>query len=742
MAGEAPIDLVDAAMPRPSVLVINDKENQRVAIDAMLAPLDVDIVSVNSGRGGLRACLRQTFALILMDVRMPTMDGFETATLIRRRPESSRTPVIFMTAHSREDVQILAAYTSGAVDFMVTPIVPNVLRAKVSVWIDRFVQTEKLHRQSEELERSLAAITVLNRALSESHASTQAILDNVADGILTTDVGGVIESINRSAQDLFGYREHEVIGLPIAALIAPGEPESNDPPTGSPALLVPAAHGGTTQTLGRRQDGSTFALEIEHGQTKVGDESLTLTFVRDISERAAHTEALAHQALHDGLTGLANRTLFTEHVSQALACATRNQESRAILAMDLDGFKWVNDSLGHDQGDRLLQQFAARLVPVMRESDTIARLGGDEFAILPGDATDLAAAATLVWKLQHVLAAGFELDHQVVHVSASIGVAMFPEHGDTPAELLRRADVAMYQAKRSGTGHAVADNAQEELAARQLELLLELRKCVSRSELVLHYQPKIHVDTGVICGVEALVRWQHPARGLLLPGVFMADVERTELLGPLTQWVLNEALRQQRVWYDAGTDLTMAVNISARSLTARSTLLGSLEQAQETWDVKPDRLILELTESALIESEAPRLLERIHNMGIGLSIDDFGTGYSSLSYLKRLPVDEIKIDKSFVTKLANRDENDDDPVIVRSTIELAHNLGLSVVAEGVEDDVALDVLSKYRCDRAQGYFLGRPCPAHELTPRLGVRSAYPEPVSLAGPADEATRPMV
>jgi diguanylate cyclase (GGDEF)-like protein/PAS domain S-box-containing protein len=707
----------------PSVLVINDRESQRVAIDVMLAPLGLEIVAVDSGQAGLRAVLHQTFALILMDVRMPTMDGFETAALIRQRPRSNRTPIMFVTAY-REDEQMLAAYTSGAVDFVLTPIVPDVLRAKVSVWVERFLQTDELHRKSAELRRSLASITTLNQALSDSQASTQAVLDNVADGILTTDETGVIESINRSAQALFGYREDEVIGRPVASLIDPlPKPESGDPDTSSPTLLTPRPQGRTTETLGRRQDGSTFALEIEHGQLEVGDRSLTLTFVRDISERRAQTEALAHQALHDGLTGLANRTLFAEHVSQALASATRNGESRAILVMDLDGFKRVNDSLGHDQGDRLLKQFTDRLVAATRESDTIARLGGDEFAILPGDATDLPAAAAMVWKLQQTCASGFELDEQLVHVSASIGIAIFPEHGQTPAELLRRADVAMYHAKRSGSGHAIVDDAQEELATRQLQLLLDLRNSVSRNELILHYQPKIQLGTGAICGVEALVRWQHPARGVLLPGMFMAEVERSELLAPLTQWVLNEAMRQQRAWQEDGIDLTMAVNISAHSLTARSTLLASLEETQKTWDTKPDRLILELTESALIESDAPRVLTQVHDLGIGLSIDDFGTGYSSLSYLRRLPVDEIKIDRSFVTSLASRGEDDDDAVIVRSTIELAHNLGLTVVAEGVEDGIALDMLGNYRCDRAQGYFLGRPCPAKELTPRLG-REVY------------------
>ena len=597
------------ATARPNVLLISDRENQQGAIAAILAPLGLDIVTVCSERDALHAVERQAFALILMDIRVPGKDGVATAELIGQADQPVRTPIIFVATDAPDDKQVLAARSHGAVDFVLTPIAPDVLEAKVSLWIDRFVQTEELRRKSEELQRLKDSITSLNQLL-------------------------------------------------------------------------------------------------------------TLTFVREVAERQSHLEALSRQAWHDGLTGLANRRLFTEHVAQALASATRKHESRAILLVDLNGFKWVNDSFGYDQGDCLLEQFADRLVAATRESDTIARLGGDAFAILLGDAADLLAAAGVVWKLQQVFAGGFELNQQEVNVSASIGVALFPEHGDTPAQLLRRADVAMHDAKRSGAGYAVADNAQEELATRQLEAMLELRKCVSRSELILHYQPKFQLGTGTICGVEALVRWEHPARGLLLPEMFMADVQRTELLGPLTQWVLNEALRQQRAWDDRGIDLTMAVNISARSLGARSTLLGTLEQAQRAWDIKPDRLIVELTESALIESEAPRLLGRMHDMGIKLSIDDFGTGYSSLSYLQRLPVDEIKIDKSFVTTLANNDEDKDDQVIVRSTIELAHNLGLTVVAEGVEDVAALDIVSRYGCDRAQGYFLGRPCPADELTQRL------------------------
>jgi predicted signal transduction protein with EAL and GGDEF domain len=347
----------------------------------------------------------------------------------------------------------------------------------------------------------------------------------------------------------------------------------------------------------------------------------------------------------------------------------------------------------------------------LRETDTIARLGGDEFAILPGDATDLAAAAAIALKIQRTCAAGFKVNGEVVHVSASIGIALYPEHGKTTAELLRRADVAMYVAKRSGSGHAMCDEAQEKQTAHQLALLIDLRLCIAREELVLHYQPKIDLESREIYGVEALLRWRHPVQGLLQPDSFMPEVERTELIGPVTRWVLNEALRQQRTWRDEGVDLTMAVNISARSLGPSSDLPDTVAELTEIWETPPDRLTLELTEGALVEAAAPGILARLHDMGQSLSIDDFGTGYSSLAYLQRLPVDELKIDRSFVMGLSAAS---DDAVIVRSTIELAHNLGLSVVAEGVEGELSMDVLVAYGCDSAQGYFFSRPCPAEEL----------------------------
>ena len=718
------------AATAPAILVVDDNAAKRLALRAMLAPLGHTVTEADSGRAALRAVLRDTFALILMDVRMPTLDGYETARLIRQRSQSGLTPIIFVTAFGRNEAETATAYASGAVDFIFTPILAEVLRAKVTAFVDLFVQ-------SQTLQRSLEAIATLNAALLDSEVRTQAVLDNVGDGIFMLNEDGLIESANRSAGRLFGFRADEQIGQPFAFVLAPGCQAALD---GIDAAgRKPSSEAGTPkraiETLGRRGDGTVFPMEVELGAMRHGDRTFTLAVVRDISERKSYTEALEHQALHDGLTGLANRTLFGDHVFQALALAKRTNQPRAVLVMDLDGFKQVNDTLGHDHGDSLLRQVGERLVAVLRDTDTVARLGGDEFAILPGDATDLVAAAAVAWKIEQMCEPGFVINHEVVHVTPSVGIALFPEHGTTTAELLHRADLAMYDAKRSGSGHAVFDAAQERELAHRLALLVDLRHCVARDELVLHYQPKIDLATRQISGVEALVRWRHPDQGLLSPISFLPEAERIQLIEPITRWVLNEALRQQRIWRDEGIDLNMAVNISARSLGHSSSFSATVAELTETWGTAPDRLTLELTEGALIEAGAPDVLTRLHDMGERVSIDDFGTGYSSLAYLQRLPVDEIKVDQSFVTALATAS---DEEVIVRSTIDLAHNLGLTVVGEGVEDEIVLEMLVAYGCDSAQGYLFSRPCTAEELTAWL-ITSPYGSPpssmtVGIAAPA--------
>jgi diguanylate cyclase (GGDEF)-like protein/PAS domain S-box-containing protein len=699
-----------AAERVPAILLVDDDHDRRAVMRAMLAPLGHRVVEAHSGHAALQAVTTYAFAMILIDVRMHGPDGYETARLCRTRGRAEDTPIVFVTEPGDDRTGAVGTYRSGAVDFISTPVVAEVLRAKATAFVELSVKSRELHR-------SLESIATLGAALRESEARAQSVLDNVADGVLILDEAGVIESVNESANRLFSYRAGDLVGKPLRVLIAPQRASAAKGLEAALAALRRrhATRAQAIETLGRRGDGSVFAMEIEGSDMQSGSRRTTLLCIRDISERRAHTKALEHQALHDALTGLPNRALLTERMSRVLTGAARSQESRAVLVVDLDGFKEINDTLGHDRGDALLRQIAEQLSATVHETDTVARLGGDEFGVLSGRACDFIGAASMAREIYAMCERGFLVDEEPVRMRASIGIAMYPEHGSTTEQLLHRADLAMYLAKRSGNHYAVYDAAQELLEVNQLALMLDLRECVTREQLVLHYQPKVDLLAGEIDGVEALVRWRHPTRGLLQPGAFMPEVERCELIAPVTRWVLDTALRQQREWRREGIDLCMAVNVSARSLRSGSGLPEVVAELTDRWATPAERLTLELTEGALIEAAAPSVLARLHAMGERLSIDDFGTGYSSLAYLQRLPVDELKVDRSFVTGLAT---GSDDAIIVRSTIDLAHNLGLRVVAEGVEEERVMRTLLEYGCDAAQGYLLGRPVPAEEIPRRL------------------------
>jgi diguanylate cyclase (GGDEF)-like protein len=420
-----------------------------------------------------------------------------------------------------------------------------------------------------------------------------------------------------------------------------------------------------------------------------------------------------HQALHDSLTDLPNRTLFHDRVGQALSIARREHLPAAVMIMDLDRFKEVNDTLGHASGDELLKQAGVRLRATLRESDTVARLGGDEFGVLLPRVVDSAAAVSVARKLRRALEEPFTIHGLALQMEASVGIALFPEHGDDVHSLLQRADVAMYEAKEQPGGCEIYARERDGYSPDRLTLLTELRRGIERGELVLHYQPKADLRTGDIHGAEALVRWNHPVRGLVRPDEFIPLAQKTGVIVPLTSFVLSEALRQCRKWQLEGLDLCVGVNLSARSLLDVH-LPDTVADLLRRWEVPPSLLELEITESTILADpiRAMHVLSRLGEMGVRLAIDDFGTGYSSLSYLKRLPVDEIKIDKSFILGMG---DDDNDAVIVRSTIDLGRNLGLKVVAEGVETPAAWRRLLHLGCDVAQGDYLSRPVPAEELT---------------------------
>jgi diguanylate cyclase (GGDEF)-like protein len=435
-----------------------------------------------------------------------------------------------------------------------------------------------------------------------------------------------------------------------------------------------------------------------------------------IAVEASTAEArLVHQATHDPLTGLPNRVLFLDRTSVAVSRLSRSTRSVAVLFVDLDRFKRVNDSLGHDVGDRLLVALARRLQQVMRPSDTVARFGGDEFTILCEDIEDRHEATAIATRVRDVLAAPVHLEGHDLYVTASVGIAHTSDPARPAEALVEEADAAMYEAKGSGGNlHRVYDEEVRSRALLDIVTYQALREAIDAGELRLHYQPTVELATGRVVGVEALIRWQHPTLGLLEPDHFIPFAEATGLIVPIGAQVLKEACAQWRRWApQAGASFTMAVNLSARQFTDPG-LIGTVTAALEEAGAEPSGLVLEITESALMEHAAVTLvtLRTLHHLGVRIVIDDFGTGYSSLTYLKRFPVDALKVDRSFVAGLG---VDAADEAIVTSVIDLAHNLGLVAVAEGVETDAQIGLLSVLRCDLVQGYRFSRPVPADEIS---------------------------
>ena len=438
-------------------------------------------------------------------------------------------------------------------------------------------------------------------------------------------------------------------------------------------------------------------------------QATALTQARDLADRLQESGAeLQHQATHDALTGLPNRRLLADRFGQALRLDARAGTSTGLLLIDLDRFKEVNDTFGHHVGDELLQKVGPRMVGELRNIDTVARLGGDEFAVLLPNVGGVAEAERVADRLQAALEAPFHVHGIDLNVEASAGIVISGQHGSDVITLMQRADIAMYAAKSQNLGVSVYHPEADANSAVKLSLLGDLRRAMERDELVLHYQPKVSIRSGDVTGAEALVRWQHPDHGLLLPAAFIPLAERTGLIAPLTRYVLSAALAQARAWLEDGRPLTVSVNLSARNLLDER-LPGLVAELLARHQVPASALELEVTESALMTQpdDARRLLQQLATIGVRISIDDFGAGYTSLGQLTALPLTELKIDRSFVMAMNDDQAN---ATIVHSVIDLGHNLGLTLVAEGVETEQALVTLAGFGCDVAQGFHLCPPLP--------------------------------
>jgi diguanylate cyclase (GGDEF)-like protein/PAS domain S-box-containing protein len=573
----------------------------------------------------------------------------------------------------------------------------------------RSMRAERVARGKAEAMAALAAAS-READLRESEERYRLLVELCPDPIVV-HCEGVVVYVNAATLALAGIdRVEDIVDHPLLEFVPAELQDSVIERTGY--ALDRGDGSGTSEITLRRTDGDLVQIEATTMPITYKGRAAIQAVLRDVTERKRAEAALAHQALHDGLTGLPNRVLLLDRLQHALAAAQRDGTSLGLLLMDLNRFKEVNDALGHHAGDLLLQQVGTRLRGALRPADTIARLGGDEFAIiLP--ATDEAGVVAMVKSLQIRLHAPFSVEGQPVAMAASIGMALSPEHGLEGDTLMRHADVAMYLAKRTEAGYSMYEAEQDRNSTERLSLIGELRRAIDEGELVLYYQPKFDLHNGQLAGVEALVRWEHPLRGLMAPDQFVPIAEQAGLIEPLTRWVLRSALIQASAWRRIGLDVPVAVNLSMRSLYDDQ-LPDKIDELLRAARTPARLLVIEITESTLM-IDPPRtraILQRLRGMGIKIAIDDFGTGHSSLAYLKRLPADQVKIDRSFVKDIVT---DQTDRLIVRATVALAHGLGLRVVAEGVQDEPTRLELAKLGCDEAQGYYLARPMRGHDFT---------------------------
>jgi diguanylate cyclase (GGDEF)-like protein/PAS domain S-box-containing protein len=572
-----------------------------------------------------------------------------------------------------------------------------------------------------------------NAAIAAEDERFSHVIDTAFDAVITADADCMILSWNQQAVEVFGYQEADVLGLHLLQLILthrslieatealePMFKGSNDHPTGI-----------RLEVEGRDKGSRKFPLDLAISCSRIGEMFTLSVFARDITERKQWDEKIRTLAYSDSLTKLPNRQAFKEQVTRAIKVAKRHQRVGAVLYLDLDEFKRINDTLGHDIGDMLLKNVTNRLEGQLRETDTvevnfeedvecrsIARLGGDEFTVLLEDIQKPEVAAVVAKRVQDAIARSYNLNGHEVYVTPSIGIAIFPRDGHDVEELLKNADTAMYHAKAVGKNNFQFYSEQMNvLATTRLKLEGKLRKALTCNEMELFYQPQIDLSTGEIVSAEALLRWDEPELGMVSPVEFIPIAEETGMIIDLGEWVLNEACRQNKEWQEAGySPIRIAVNLSSMQFIQRD-LSVKVAKALKNSRLNPKYLELEITESIIMRNvnETITTLNDFKEMGISISVDDFGTGYSSLSYLKRFPLDNLKIDRTFVKDIP---DNEDDVTITSAIIALAQSLGLGVVAEGVETKSQLQFLEQHGCEMAQGYLFSKPLPAEQLVDLL------------------------
>ncbi len=695
-------------METAHVLVVDDIDFNIELTTCLLKSLPIEVIGANSGQKALQALAEHEFALILMDVQMPEMNGFECVSKIRECKKWRDIPVIFITACSSGKKYTGEGYRVGAVDYLLKPVDADVLQGKVKVFVDLFHRQKKLER----------AFSRVDRVRRKNELLLNYTTEYTSEGILGLDLNHCVTFANHAACKLLAKTKELLAGTSVRNFFAPLSSDDE----WRESEFVSNFHACRTSEerdgLFWRSEEESFPVEftqatiIDNGQP-VG----SVVAFQDISDRKEIEKRLVSLARYDQLTGLSNRSVYWENLTATISRAQRYQGFAALLFIDLDEFKKVNDNLGHESGDFLLIMAAERIRQNLRESDLVCRMGGDEFAVVISNPKDAQEAAMVGEKILSALKGSFAVNHHEVYIGASIGIALYPENGTDAASLTKAADTAMYCAKESGRNQYqfYSDDMQQRIK-HQMQIANDLRIAIDTDQLELYYQPQIDLKNGRLKRMEALLRWYHPERGMIGPSVFVPIAENTGLIHQLGEWAFLRAMEQMRKWLNEfGSQMRIPLSLNASSVQLKGgSFSNNFVALLKSQKLPPGVIDLELTETALMEQsgEAIEELAKIRAAGTKVLVDDFGTGYSSLSYLKQLSVDVLKVDSSFVRDIG---KNTGDEAIVQAIINLAHNLGMTVAAEGVESHLQCDFVRRQGCDFAQGYYFNHPVEAGKAT---------------------------
>lgn len=684
---------------KQNILIVDDQKANLVALEATLAGLDVNVIAATSGPEALSILLKQNMALVLLDVQMPGMDGFEVASLMRQRGKTRHTPIIFLTAINKEDGYVFKGYESGGVDFIFKPYDPFILISKVRIFLE-------LDLRQQQLEEAL-------NKLKQLKTSNEILLRSVGEGIIGVSVDGVISFVNPAAELVLACSATDLIGQPVykSVIVSAQQTDRFSWPDSKIYRFCSQGQAYHTdvavfRTFKNRMIPVEYTASPTHSPGG-GFDGVVIVF-KDITERKKIEEKLNYMAQYDALTGLGNRNLFTSALNNAITFSRHSHQSFALLFMDLDRFKQVNDTLGHNAGDQLLQEVALRVADCIRDTDILCRLGGDEFTIIINGKAAEQASLRVSEKVIGALSRPFEIFGQEIYIGASIGIVYFPGMGEDAHELIKNADMAMYQAKHEGRNrYKVFDHGMKAQVEESMALEIELRRATDAMDFFLHYQPKFDMQSGSIIGAEALIRWKVGER-MVSPALFIPVAEETGLIGAIGRWVFDTVCTQLRLWHDAfelPPDFRVAVNMSVQQIQDAN-LVHDLVQIMRERNVNNEWLELEITESLLLERTRENIerLMQIRDHGCGVALDDFGTGYSSMGYLAQLPLTVMKIDKTFIDDI-HRPQGS---AIISAVLALAKGLEVDVVAEGVETEDQAKGLLALGCRYAQGFYFAKP----------------------------------